>query len=80
MLKLLRRSSTGYAKDGRDHDEGGELLRDGPERQGDKEVSQLAGSVLPTLEEHLKMAQASKRPAGRVSPGEMWLDCLQVLP
>jgi putative membrane protein len=48
-----------YAKEMvQDHEKAVSLFQDEAKNGKDKEVSQLAGSVLPTLEEHLKMAQA----------------------
>ena len=40
-----------------DHEKAVSLFQDEAKNGKDKEVSQLAGSLLPTLEEHLKMAQ-----------------------
>src|SRR3954453_10736618 len=48
-----------YAKEMvQDHEKAVSLFRDEAKNGKDKEVSRLAGSVLPMLEEHLKMAQA----------------------
>jgi putative membrane protein len=47
-----------YAKEMvQDHEKAVGLFQDEAKNGKDKEVSQVAGSLLPTLEEHLKMAQ-----------------------
>jgi len=60
LLKLSGKEfDQAYAKEMvQDHEKAVSLFQDEAKNGKDKEVSRLAGSILPTLEEHLKMAQA----------------------